>query len=158
MLILLRVAPNLLSCIWWFHPCLHRWLLPLFHHHTHIHTDAGTRKGIHHQHVQCCIIHQRLRHFPQFSPWHHTWASGAPNRFVYCATKAAVIGLTKAIAVDFADKGIRFDMVIRYCFPIVTSTIFSVAMPSVQAQWIRHLSKGELKHKLDKLWKFFVVL
>ncbi len=32
---------------------------------------------------------------------------GAPNRFVYGATKAAVIGLTKAIAADFVAKGIR---------------------------------------------------
>jgi 2-keto-3-deoxy-L-fuconate dehydrogenase len=32
---------------------------------------------------------------------------GAPNRFAYAATKAAVIGLTKAIAADFVTKGIR---------------------------------------------------
>jgi len=32
---------------------------------------------------------------------------GAPNRFVYGATKAAVIGLTKAIAADTVAKGIR---------------------------------------------------
>jgi 2-keto-3-deoxy-L-fuconate dehydrogenase len=32
---------------------------------------------------------------------------GAPNRFVYGATKAAVIGLTKAIAADVVAKGIR---------------------------------------------------
>ncbi len=31
----------------------------------------------------------------------------APNRFVYGATKAAVIGMTKAIAADFITKGIR---------------------------------------------------
>ena len=31
---------------------------------------------------------------------------GAPNRFVYGATKAAVIGLTKAVAVDFVTRGI----------------------------------------------------
>ena len=37
--------------------------------------------------------------------------TGAPNRFVYCATKAAVVGLTKAVAIDFADKGIRFAAV-----------------------------------------------
>lgn len=32
---------------------------------------------------------------------------GAPNRFVYGVTKAAVIGLTKAIAADYVAKGIR---------------------------------------------------
>ena len=32
---------------------------------------------------------------------------GIPNRFVYGATKAAVIGLTKAVAADFVQKGIR---------------------------------------------------
>ncbi|CAH3028611.1 unnamed protein product [Porites evermanni] len=32
---------------------------------------------------------------------------GVPNRFVYSATKGAVIGLTKALAADFAAKGIR---------------------------------------------------
>ena len=32
---------------------------------------------------------------------------GAANRFVYGATKAAVIGFTKALATDFIAKGIR---------------------------------------------------
>jgi len=32
---------------------------------------------------------------------------GAPNRFVYATSKAAVIGLTKAIAADFVSSGIR---------------------------------------------------
>ncbi len=36
---------------------------------------------------------------------------GAPNRFVYGATKAAVIGMTKAIAADFVDKNIRCNAV-----------------------------------------------
>lgn len=36
---------------------------------------------------------------------------GAPNRFVYGATKAAVIGLTKAMAADFVAKGIRCNAV-----------------------------------------------
>jgi 2-keto-3-deoxy-L-fuconate dehydrogenase len=36
---------------------------------------------------------------------------GIPNRFVYGATKAAVIGLTKAVAVDFVKRGIRCNAV-----------------------------------------------
>ncbi|GGD26061.1 SDR family oxidoreductase [Sinisalibacter lacisalsi] len=35
----------------------------------------------------------------------------APNRFVYGATKAAVIGLTKAVAADFISQGIRCNAV-----------------------------------------------
>jgi 2-keto-3-deoxy-L-fuconate dehydrogenase len=36
---------------------------------------------------------------------------GAPRRFVYGATKAAVIGLTKAIAADFVGRGIRCNAI-----------------------------------------------
>ena len=36
---------------------------------------------------------------------------GVPNRFVYGATKAAVIGLTKAIAADFIRQGIRCNAI-----------------------------------------------
>ncbi|WP_170371322.1 SDR family oxidoreductase [Ruegeria arenilitoris] len=36
---------------------------------------------------------------------------GAPNRFVYGVTKAAVVGLTKSVAVDFITKGIRCNCI-----------------------------------------------
>lgn len=36
---------------------------------------------------------------------------GIPNRYVYGATKAAVIGLTKALAADFIKKGIRANAI-----------------------------------------------
>jgi 2-keto-3-deoxy-L-fuconate dehydrogenase len=36
---------------------------------------------------------------------------GAPNRFVYGATKAAVIGITKAVAADFVTRGIRCNAI-----------------------------------------------
>jgi 2-keto-3-deoxy-L-fuconate dehydrogenase len=35
----------------------------------------------------------------------------APNRYVYAATKAAVIGLTKAVAMDFIARGIRCNCI-----------------------------------------------
>ena len=36
---------------------------------------------------------------------------GAPNRLVYGTTKAAVIGLTKAVATDYITKGIRCNCI-----------------------------------------------
>lgn len=36
---------------------------------------------------------------------------GIPNRYVYGTTKAAVIGLTKAVAADFIRKGIRCNAI-----------------------------------------------
>jgi 2-keto-3-deoxy-L-fuconate dehydrogenase len=48
----------------------------------------------------------------------------APNRFVYGATKAGVLGLTKAIAADFVTRGIR-------CNAICPGTVES---PSLEAR------------------------
>ena len=47
---------------------------------------------------------------------------GAPNRFIYGTTKAAVVGMTKAVAADFVTRGIR-------CNAICPGTIES---PSLQ--------------------------
>jgi 2-keto-3-deoxy-L-fuconate dehydrogenase len=32
---------------------------------------------------------------------------GVPNRFIYSATKAAVIGMTRSVAIDYVTRGIR---------------------------------------------------
>jgi 2-keto-3-deoxy-L-fuconate dehydrogenase len=36
---------------------------------------------------------------------------GAPNRVVYSASKAAVLGLTRSLAADYVAKGIRFNAI-----------------------------------------------
>ncbi|CAI8738231.1 2-keto-3-deoxy-L-fuconate dehydrogenase [Pseudomonas sp. IT-P44] len=36
---------------------------------------------------------------------------GVPNRFAYAASKAAVVGLTKAVAADFISQGIRCNAI-----------------------------------------------
>ena len=36
---------------------------------------------------------------------------GVPNRFVYGASKAAVIGLTKSVAMDFVKQGVRCNVI-----------------------------------------------
>jgi len=36
---------------------------------------------------------------------------GAPNRFVYGASKAAVIGMTKSVAVDYIKQGVRCNAI-----------------------------------------------
>jgi 2-keto-3-deoxy-L-fuconate dehydrogenase len=37
--------------------------------------------------------------------------AGVPNRFIYSASKAAVIGITKSVAADFITKGIRCNVI-----------------------------------------------
>ena len=39
--------------------------------------------------------------------------TGVPNRFAYGASKAAVIGMTKSVAVDFVAHGIRCNAICR---------------------------------------------
>ena len=48
---------------------------------------------------------------------------GAPNRYVYGATKAAVIGLTRAVAADFIRRGVR-------CNAICPGTVQSPSLES----------------------------
>lgn len=60
---------------------------------------------------------------------------GLPNRFVYGATKAAVIGMTKAIAADFVRQGLRCNALCPGTVdtPSLRQRIASAADP-VQAQ------------------------
>ncbi len=61
---------------------------------------------------------------------------GIPNRYVYGATKAAVIGLSKAVAADFIRKGVR-------CNAICPGTVQS---PSLDA---RIAAQAKAVHKTD---------
>ena len=67
----------------------------------------------------------------------------APNRYVYGATKAAVVGLTKAVAMDFVARGIR-------CNCICPGTI---ATPSLEA---RIAALGEKVGGADAARRMFV--
>lgn len=59
---------------------------------------------------------------------------GIPNRYVYGATKAAVIGLSKAIAADFIRKGVR-------CNAICPGTIQSPSLDDRIATQAKALGK-----------------
>jgi 2-keto-3-deoxy-L-fuconate dehydrogenase len=59
-----------------------------------------------------------------------------PNRYVYGATKAAVIGLTKAVAIDFITKGIR-------CNAICPGTIESPSLEDRVATLSKQTGKTE---------------
>lgn len=61
---------------------------------------------------------------------------GVPNRFAYATTKAAVIGLTKAVAADYVTRGIR-------CNAICPGTVES---PSLQNR-LRALGDYETARK-----------
>src|SRR5271157_4252816 len=60
---------------------------------------------------------------------------GIPNRYVYGASKAAVIGLTKAVAADYIRKGIRCNAICPGTVesPSLESRISTLASQSGQA-------------------------
>ena len=68
---------------------------------------------------------------------------GIPNRFVYSASKAAVVGLTKAVAADFVTRGIR-------CNAICPGTVES---PSLRER-IREQAKSSGQTEADVLASF----
>jgi 2-keto-3-deoxy-L-fuconate dehydrogenase len=61
---------------------------------------------------------------------------GIPNRYVYGTTKAAVIGLSKAVAADFIRKGIR-------CNAICPGTVQSPSLDARIAGQAKALGKSE---------------
>ncbi|HKV65758.1 MAG TPA: SDR family oxidoreductase [Rhodanobacteraceae bacterium] len=65
---------------------------------------------------------------------------GVPNRFAYGATKAAVVGLTKAIAADYVARGVR-------CNAICPGTVKS---PSLEQR------VAALGGDPDAVWKSFI--
>ena len=64
----------------------------------------------------------------------------APNRFVYGATKAAVIGLTKAVAIDFIRQGVRCNAI---CPGTVESPSLRDRMTSLSASSGKSLEEVE---------------
>ncbi len=60
---------------------------------------------------------------------------GVPNRFAYGASKAAVIGLTKAVAADFVTRGIR-------CNAICPGTVDSPSLAERIADQAREQGKS----------------
>jgi 2-dehydro-3-deoxy-L-fuconate 4-dehydrogenase len=70
---------------------------------------------------------------------------GLPNRYVYGASKAAVIGLTKAVAADFITKGIR-------CNAICPGTIKS-ASPEDRVETVSKVTGKSV----EDVWNDFIV-
>ena len=66
-----------------------------------------------------CALPKMLEHFTTTGRWSSiinmssiaSSLRGLPNRFVYGTSKAAVVGLTKAIAADFVTRGVRCNAI-----------------------------------------------
>lgn len=73
---------------------------------------------------------------------------GAVNRSVYCATKHAVEGLTKAMAVELAPRGIRVNAVAP-TFVETPMTARFLADPAFRAEVERQIPLGHLGEVVD---------
>src|SRR5690625_2311078 len=77
---------------------------------------------------------------------------GVPNRFAYGTTKAAVIGLTKSVAADYIDQGIRCNAICPGAIdsPTLTARIASQAekygksAEQVRSDFLSHQPLGRL--------------
>ena len=67
---------------------------------------------------------------------------GIPNRYVYGATKAAVIGLTKAVAADYIRQGVR-------CNAVCPGTIQSPSLNDRIATQAKSVGKSEDEVRQD---------
>lgn len=63
-------------------------------------------------------------------------STGVVNRCVYSTSKAAVIGLTKSIAADFLDKGIRCNCVCPGKLQKKTVTVFPLLFHKIYSRLI----------------------
>lgn len=68
---------------------------------------------------------------------------GVPNRFAYSASKAAVIGLTKAVAADFIQQGIRANAI---CPGTVSS-------PSLRERVMAQAKEAGMS--VDEVWSLY---
>jgi 2-keto-3-deoxy-L-fuconate dehydrogenase len=68
--------------------------------------------------------------------------TAAPNRYLYGATKAAVIGLTKAVAIDFVGRGIR-------CNAICPGTIRTPSLDARISELAKATGKAEEEARRD---------
>lgn len=68
---------------------------------------------------------------------------GAPNRTVYCATKHAVEGFTKALGVELAPEGIRVVSVAP-TFVLTEMTATALADPAQSASILEQIPMGRL--------------
>ena len=68
---------------------------------------------------------------------------GAPERSVYCATKHAVEGMTRALAVELAPRGLRV-VAIAPTFVATAMTAGWLADEAVRKEWLARIPLGRL--------------